>query len=95
MSNLAAHEGRERKVKQMGDSKTIRIGDLVAGDRIRFPDSGPDESETVYTISQIHKPGHGDCYVEFMYPDGGRYRSAEHESSEVELVERGTQTLSN
>jgi hypothetical protein len=68
------------------NSKTVRVGDLVAGDRIRFPHG--DDPKVVFTINQIHKPGHGDCYVEIGYPDGGRYRTAEHESREVELVER-------
>ena len=71
------------------NSKTIRVGELVDGDRIRFP--GGDDPEAVYTINHIHKPGHGDCYVEIGYPDGGRYRTAEHESREVELVARGVQ----
>jgi hypothetical protein len=69
-------------------SRTIRVGDLAGGDRVRFP-GGPDGPDAVYTINKIQKPGHGDCYVEIGYPDGGRYRTAMHENEKAELVARG------
>ena len=72
--------------------KTVRVGDLQKGDRIRFP-HGPDGPEVVYAINEIHKPGRGDCYVELGYPDGGRYRTAMHENERAELIWRAVPVM--
>jgi hypothetical protein len=67
--------------------ETTPVGDLLMGDRVRFPHG----LDGVYTINSIHKPGHGDCYVEIVWPDGGATRTAMHETEQVVLVERRVQ----
>jgi hypothetical protein len=69
-------------------NKRIRIKDLEEGNRVRFPD-GPDGGDVVYTIRRIHKPGHGDCYVELAFTDAYGdvvERTAMHESEEAVVV---------